>query len=156
MSAPSGGPRQPHRPNPLGLALRRLWWLGRKPPSLGLRGERAAERFLRRRGYRIVAQRQRQFRGELDLVALDGRTIVFVEVKTRRHHRSGHPIESVTQAKRGQLTRLALGFLKRHALLEYDARFDVVAVTWPSDQRNPRIEHFPHAFEPTGKGGMFS
>jgi len=54
------------------------------------------------------------------------------------------------------LTNLALAYLKRHRLLEYPARFDIVAVTWPEDQRRPRIEHFPNAFEAAGKWGMHS
>jgi hypothetical protein len=49
-----------------------------------------------------------------------------------------------------------LSFLKRHKLLEYAARFDVVAVTWPVDQKRPLIEHFPGAFEPIGRFQFFS
>lgn len=133
-------------------------WLARwrAPRSLGERGERAAARFLKRRGYRIVGQRDRWRLGELDLVAIDGRTVVFVEVKTRQSHEAGHPAEAVDAAKRRKLTHLALSFLKRHGLLEYSARFDVVAVTWPAGSRRPTIEHFRDAFEPVGKGQMFS
>ena len=105
--------------------------------SLGQRGERAAERYLRRLGYKIVARRERGPLGELDLVAVDGRTVVFVEVKTRRSHDAGHPAEAVGAEKQRRLTRLALAYLKRHDLLEYTARFDVVAVTWPDDARKP-------------------
>jgi putative endonuclease len=54
------------------------------------------------------------------------------------------------------LTRLALTFLKRHDLLEYPARFDVVAVTWPALQKKPTIEHFKNAFQPVGRWQMFS
>lgn len=133
-------------------------WLRRvrRPPDLGLRGERVAERHLKRLGYKIVARRQRSPIGELDLVAVDGRTIVFVEVKTRRSHDAGHPIEALSAEKRSRLTRLALAFLKRHDLLEYPSRFDVVAVTWPADRRRPEVEHFKSAFEPAGREGMFS
>ena len=68
------------------------WWAGRRrPKSLGYLGERAAERFLRRCGYKIVARGSRLPSGELDLVAVDGRTVVFVEVKTRSSHQFGHP-----------------------------------------------------------------
>ena len=94
--------------------------------------------------------------GELDLVAVDGRTIVFVEVKTRRSSESGHPVEAVDPAKQRRLTRLAVMYLKRHGLLEYSARFDVVAVTWPSGRRRPTIEHFPNAFEAAGKWEFYS
>ena len=133
-------------------------WLARwrQPRSLGERGERAAAKSLKRLGYRIVGQRDRWRLGELDLVAVDGRTVVFVEVKTRQSHEAGHPAEAVDAAKQQKLTHLALSFLKRHGLLEYPARFDIVAVTWPAAQRRPTIEHFKNAFEPVGKGQMFS
>jgi putative endonuclease len=124
--------------------------------SLGRRGERAAERYARRLGYKIVARRQRLAMGELDLVAVDGRTIVFIEVKTRTSHDAGHPAEAVGPEKQQQLTRLALAYLKRHDLLEYSARFDVVAVTWPKAARTPKIEHYQNAFQAVGRGQMFS
>jgi putative endonuclease len=123
---------------------------------LGQRGERAAARFLRRRGYHVVARGERDRIGELDLVAVDGRTVVFVEVKTRRSHDAGHPAEAVDEAKQRQLTRLALAYLKRHGLLEYASRFDVVAVTWPNKVRRPQIQHFQDAFEAHGEGQMFN
>lgn len=132
-------------------------WLFRWRRNLPLdqRGERAAARHLRRAGYRIVGRRDRSRLGELDLVAIDGQTIVFVEVKTRLSHSAGHPAEAVDAAKQEKLARLGLAFLKRHGLLEYSARFDVIAVTWPADARRPTLEHFPNAFEPAGKGQMF-
>ena len=94
--------------------------------------------------------------GEFDLVAVDGRTVVFVEVKTRESHEAGHPVEAVDADKQARLTRLALAYLKRHDLLECPARFDVVAITWPERAGKPQIEHFANAFEPTGRGQMFS
>lgn len=124
--------------------------------TLGRRGEAAAERFLKRLGYKIVARGVRSQWGELDLVAVDRRTIVFVEVKTRQSHDAGHPVEAVDRVKQQRITRLALAFLKRRDLLEYPARFDVVAVTWPPTARRPTIEHFPSAFEAqAGSGQMF-
>ncbi len=133
-------------------------WLRRLFPekSLGQRGEAAVARYLRRHGYRIVARGDRLKPGELDLVALDGKTIVFVEVKTRRSQDAGHPSEAVDAAKQRRLTRLAVTFLKRHGLLEHPARFDVVAVTWPEGQRRPTIEHFKDAFEAVGKWEFYS
>jgi putative endonuclease len=131
-----------------------LPWL--RPATLGQRGERAAERYLRRLGYIIVARGRRDRLGEIDLVAVDGRTVVFVEVKTRRSHDAGHPAEAVDEDKQRRLTRLALAFLKRHGLLEHRARFDIVAVTWPDNARRPIIEHIQNAFEPSDRGQMFS
>ena len=135
----------------------RDWALPRtRPKTLGQRGEAAAARFLRRLGYIIVSRGERGALGELDLVAVDGRTIVFVEVKTRRSHDAGHPVEAVHQHKQRRLTRLALSYLKRHDLLEHAARFDVVAITWPENRRKPTVEHYKNAFEPVGQGQMFS
>jgi len=125
--------------------------------SLGQRGERAAARFLKRGGYKIVARGDRLQGGELDLVAVDrDRTLVFVEVKTRESAEAGHPSEAVDQAKQRRLTRLATIFMKRHGLMQYPARFDVIAVTWPPSQRRPLIEHFPNAFEASGESGFYS
>ena len=124
--------------------------------SLGQRGEAAAARHLRRRGYKILAHGDRSALGELDLVMLDRETIVFVEVKTRQSSDAGHPAEAVDAYKQRRLTRLAVMFLKRHGLLERPARFDVVAVTWPDGRRLPTIEHVPNAFEATGLRGFYS
>lgn len=125
-----------------------LWWRkARKPLSLGQRGEREAERFLKRRGMLIVARGDRAKLGEIDLVAVEKRTVVFVEVKTRTTHEAGHPADAVDRHKQRRLTRAAQGFLKRHQLEENAARFDVVAVTWPDAKKRPVIEHYRHAFE---------
>ena len=124
--------------------------------SLDRRGERAAERFVRKRGMKIVGRRERDQFGELDLIAVDGRTVVFIEVKTRRTHGAGHPAEAVDADKQLRLTRLALAYLKRHDLLEYSARFDVIAVTWPDGARKPVIDYFQNAFEAVGRGQMYS
>jgi putative endonuclease len=133
------------------------WWRQlRAPKPLAERGEQAAARYLRRLGYHIIARRDRSRLGEIDLVAVDGQTVVFVEVKTRDSSDTGNPSEAVDAAKQRRLTRLALGYLKRHRLLNCPARFDVVAVTWPADQRRPTIEHFKDAFEATGFEGFHS
>lgn len=126
------------------------------PRSLGQRGEDAAAKFLRKLGYIIVARGHRDRIGEIDLVAVDGRTVVFIEVKTRTSQDAGHPAEAVDENKQRKLTRLALAYLKRHDLLECSARFDVVAITWPDAKSRPTIEHFKNAFEPIGVQGMFS
>jgi len=139
--------------------LRKTWtWIGnwRTPQPLGKRGEAAAARFLKRLGYHVVARSERDMLGELDLIAIDQRTIVFVEVKTRKSHQAGHPAEAVGDAKQRRLTRLALGYLKRHDLLEQRARFDVVAITWPNPQEPPVIEHYRNAFTPVGRHQMFA
>jgi putative endonuclease len=129
-------------------------WLA--PKSLGQRGEDAAATFLRKLGYIIVARGHRDRIGEIDLVAVDGRTVVFIEVKTRTSQDAGHPADAVDEDKQRQLTRLALAYMKRHDLLECSARFDVVAITWPDARSKPKIEHFQNAFESIGVQGMFS
>lgn len=138
------------------MALPFLSWLWPQPVALGPRGERFAARWLKRRGYKIVARGARSRFGELDLVAVQGETIVFVEVKTRRSATRGTPAEAVNRDKQKQIARAALMYLKEHHLLEYASRFDVIALTWPEGDRRPRVEHFQNAFEPEGKGQFFS
>lgn len=123
---------------------------------LGDEGERLAARYLRQQGYTILARRYRTALGELDLVARDGACIVFVEVKTRRSELAGQPYEAVDAHKQVQLTRLALAFLKRYRLLEQPARFDVVSIVWEGTNREPQIVHYRNAFEPPGRGQMYS
>lgn len=117
--------------------------------SLGKRGERAAVKFLKRHGYTILHRGYLILGGELDIVAVDGRTVVFVEVKTRATHDAGHPTEAVDPHKQKQLTQLALAYLRRYQLLDCRARFDVIAITWPIGQKRPTIEHIKNAFEAT-------
>lgn len=139
------------------LQLWKQWQQWQTPLSLGAKGERAAERFLQGLGYKIVARGYKIGRGEIDLVAVDGRTVVFVEVKTRNEGEPHAPAEAVDQRKQEKLTRLALGYLKRHGLLDHSVRFDVVAIVWPVGQAKPQsIRHFPHAFTATGHTSMFS
>ena len=125
--------------------------------TLGQRGEAAAVRYLRRRRYKIIALGDRlKHRDELDIVAVRDKTIVFVEVKTRSSAEIAHPAEAVDAAKQRRLTKLAVTFLKRHRLLDYPARFDIIAVTWPPSKRRPQIEHIQNAFEATGQWELFS
>jgi putative endonuclease len=136
----------------MGPAISGGWLAG----WLGNEGERLAARYLRRQGFTILARRYRTSLGEIDLVARDGKSIVFVEVKTRRSEAAGQPHEAVDLHKQGQLTRLALAFLKRFRLLEQPARFDVVSIVWESAACPPKIIHYRNAFEPPGRGQMFS
>ena len=121
---------------------------------LGERGERAAAAFLRKRGMRILVRNYRVPGGEIDLIARDGETLVFVEVKTRR---AGSPAEAVDRDKQRRISRAAIGFLKKHGMLDRNvpSRFDVVAVVWPDGAKAPVIEHMPNAFEADGTGQMF-
>ncbi|MEX0614202.1 MAG: YraN family protein [Pirellulales bacterium] len=133
-------------------------WLAKRFPkkSLGQRGEDAAAKYLKRHGYRILARGLDSRLGELDIVAVDGRTIVFVEVKTRRSTDAGHPAEAIDPRKERRMTQAALAYLKAQGLLQYAARFDVVAITWPVNLERPTIEHYKNAFSPVGSGQFFS
>ncbi len=122
----------------------------------GDRGERAAAKYLKRQGFRIVSRNYATPWGEIDIVALDGATIVFVEVKTRQSIAAGHPFEAVNREKQSKLTRMALVYLKKYKLLEHPARFDVVSIIWPEGSRHPEITHFQNAFEAVGKWQFFS
>src|SRR5437762_7630421 len=94
---------------------------------LGKTGEDLACRELERRGYAIVARRYRLRRGELDIIARDGPTLVFVEVKARGGRAFGDAIEAVTGPKRRRMAHLAMDYLVRHRLTDCACRFDVVA-----------------------------
>ncbi|MFL5241678.1 MAG: YraN family protein [Gemmataceae bacterium] len=128
------------------------WWRR----WFGNRSERAGARFLKRLGYRVVARNYVCSLGELDLVAVDGRCVVFVEVRSTEAQDTDRAAISVDAAKQRRLTRLALHFLKNRRLLQSAARFDVLAVSWPPDQREPRIVHYLNAFEAAGKWQMDS
>ena len=122
---------------------------GQAPPkdTLGGRGENLAARFLRNRGLRIICRNYRCGLGEIDIVARDGTTLVFVEVKTRAYDDPA-PEDQVNAAKQHQITKAARHYLGRYGVQPPPARFDVVAVVWP-DGRDPQIRHTPHAFEAT-------
>ena len=138
---------------PLSLAT---WWRSHFGPfTLGEQGERAAARYLRRLGYRIVAVRHRLRYGEFDLIAVDGETIVFVEVKTRRDAHLVRPAEAVDAVRRRRMTRAATAFLKSRDLLDSPARFDIVEVVWPAGARRPAITHHKSAFPAEGRGQFF-
>lgn len=130
----------------------RVGWLRK---LFGDRGERAAARYLRKLGYRILATQSRNRIGEIDIIALEGETIVFVEVKTRSSHATGHPAEAVTRTKQQQLSRAALAWQKQRRLLNRRSRFDVIAITWQPPQA-PVIQHIRNAFESQAPPGMYS
>ena len=112
---------------------------------LGRSGEALAEALLKTRGYRILARNYRTRLGEIDLIARDGDTLVFVEVKVRRSMRFGSAKAAVTAAKRRKLSMVALQYLKIASEKAAHARFDVVAVERSGD--TPRLELVQNAFE---------
>ncbi len=113
--------------------------------GLGIAGEKHAVRFLRRMGYRLVTRNYRCAVGEIDIVALDGPVIVFVEVKTRSSRQHADPEDAVNAVKQARLSRAARFFLRQTRCEGRAARFDVLAITCEAgDCMN--VEHFPHAF----------
>ncbi len=114
---------------------------------LGPRGENVAAKFLRNQGFKILLRNFRCGVGEIDIIARDGKTIVFVEVKTRTDD-DPTPEEQVNNIKRHQITKAARFYLGRYGVPQPPARFDVVAIVWPSG-REPQIRHTPDAFEAT-------
>lgn len=115
----------------------------------GQEGETAAEAYLSRKGYRIIARNLRSSMGELDLVAEDGRVLVFVEVKARRSGEFGGAIEAVHHRKRKKLIQLASLFLARHHLGGRLCRFDVILLQG-AEAMTAQIEHIRNAFEVPG------
>ena len=114
--------------------------------ELGRRGEEEAARHLKSLGYRIVGRRERILRGDIDIVALDGRTVVFVEVRSKSDTAHGHPAETVGPEKQRRIAELAAAYIRRHKLEDQSVRIDVVAVTFPAAGR-PVVEHYQNAFE---------
>lgn len=112
---------------------------------LGIEGENIAVKFLEKKGYRIIRRNYKTHIGEIDIIAQDGDTIVFVEVKTRGNELFGKPFEAVNKRKRQKLKNLALLYLKKQGR-EFPVRFDVLSI-FCSDKGNKEIEHIKDAFE---------
>jgi putative endonuclease len=111
----------------------------------GKLGEDLACSELERRGYAVLARRYRRRSGEIDIVARDGPTIVFIEVKARDGRDYGEGVESVTARKRRRIIGVAQDYLVRHRLTECPCRFDVVSIQLSDPV--PRIELFANAFD---------
>lgn len=113
--------------------------------ELGKKGEERAVRFLKKKGYRIIETNYVCKLGEMDLIAKEKDTLVFVEVKTRTSTMFGPPQLAVTNFKQRQLSKVALNFLKQNNLEDVKARFDVVAILF--GQRGEEIELIRNAFD---------
>ncbi len=122
--------------------------------ELGRAGEAAAEKLLTGLGYRVAARNYRVRSGEVDLVCLDGDTVVFVEVKARGPGSLTRPDQAVTAAKRGRVVRAAAAFLSERQWWERPCRFDVVTVV--ARGGNLTATHLPDAFTVEAAGGAGS
>ncbi len=118
-----------------------------KQSALGRWGEQAAAEWLAQQGFQVLTRNWRCREGEIDLVAMQGSVLVFVEVKTRRADTFGAPEESVDERKQRQLTRLAQRYLDENPSLAFnECRFDVVVVDLTG--RRAQFRHYPNAFLP--------
>jgi len=113
--------------------------------EIGTLGESLAVKALKKRGYHIVALNHRCKLGEIDIIAKDGDSLAFVEVKTRRTGRFGEPKMAVTADKQRKISMVALDYLKETGQTNEKARFDVVAIRL--SQGGPKIEIIKNAFD---------
>lgn len=114
----------------------------------GTEGELVAAEHLKQYGLKVVARNFRCPLGEIDLIARDGKTIVFVEVKSRSSIQYGLPQEAVSRSKQKRLILLARWYLKKHGLEQAPARFDVIAILWKDGE--PELTWIVNAFEARG------
>ncbi|CUT04397.1 YraN family protein [Candidatus Chrysopegis kryptomonas] len=108
-------------------------------------GEEIAVKFLSEKGYKILRRNYRFGHGEIDIIAMDGDILVFVEVKTRFSDKFGLPEDSVTIKKRKQLKKIAGAFLQFNDVKFSECRFDVVSIILQG--RNVQINHIENAFQ---------
>ena len=103
-----------------------------------------AEDYLKKKGYKILERNYRCPLGELDLVVVDGKVVVFVEVKVRTEHLFGAPLEAVDWRKKKKMVNAPLYFLSHYRLHQRDARFDVIGIS--KSARGPVMGHVNNAF----------
>ncbi len=113
--------------------------------ALGRFGEDLAFKKIKRLGYKKIIRNYRCSVGEVDLVANDGDTLVFIEIKTRKGKSTGYAKEAVNARKRKQLSKVALFYMKSNDCTEAKARFDVIAISIIGDK--PQIEVVKNAFD---------
>jgi len=112
---------------------------------LGIKGENLAVVFLKKKGYRIIARNYKTPIGEVDIIAQDGDTLVFAEVKTRTDELFGWPFEAVNKKKRHKMKNVALLYMKRIGG-NFPVRFDVISIFY-RENGEKEIEHIMDAFE---------
>ncbi len=104
-----------------------------KRRDLGKKGEALAVAFLKKKHYKILFRNYRCRFGEIDIIAVHEKTLVFIEVKTRTSDFFGLPQEAVRQKKQKKISMVAMEFIQRNRLEEKDARFDIVAIQLKPD-----------------------
>jgi len=116
-----------------------------RPYDLGKSGEEIALHYLEDKKYKIIARGFRLFRGEIDIIAFDRKTLVFVEVKTRKSRDFGLPEESVTPSKQRQIRKIAQGFLAKNNFQDVECRFDVISLSF-NENKGYSVRHIKNAF----------
>ncbi len=116
-----------------------------KDLTLGQQGEAFAVSYLKGLKYKILQTNYRCRCGEIDIIARDGKVLVFVEVKARRGTSYGPPQLSVTPFKQRQISKTALTYLLRNRLMDENARFDVIALVFRNEE--PDVTHIKDAFD---------
>ena len=111
----------------------------------GRKGERIACRFLMRQGYDILTRRYSNRSGEIDIIAFDKQTLVFVEVKTRSSRQYGEPWEFVDRKKQYRIQQTAERFIAEHDMNRFTYRFDIVSILIPPESKE-EIRLFRNAF----------
>lgn len=114
--------------------------------SLGKQGEAFAAQFLKKKGYKIKETNYRSPLGEVDIIAMDGKTLVFVEVKTRRSDAFGIPAEAVNRRKQVQIAKTAQYYISSKKLTNHAARIDVVSVL-AREGRHMEVDVISNAFD---------
>jgi putative endonuclease len=115
--------------------------------QVGKLGEKEAQKFLKKRGFRIRETGFRCHHGEIDIVAQKKDCLVFVEVRTKSNLEFGTPEESITQAKKERLIASALTYTTTHEKLPPLWRIDVIAIELDDNGKTTRIEHIENAIE---------
>jgi putative endonuclease len=127
-----------------------FFWKKADTATTGRLGETYAAEYLVRQGYEILEKNYRRQFGEVDIVARDRGTLVFVEVKTRHSHHYGAPVEAVDKRKQRQLSKIAQGYLLSNQLHDTAARFDVIGVILDTNNQPAQIELIRNAFDFVG------
>lgn len=112
--------------------------------ELGKKGEKLAVRYLKKQGYKIIEINYKTKLGEIDIIALDRNTLVFIEVKSRISQKQGLPQEAINKRKQQQIQKVAEFYLKQKSLKHLNCRFDVISVLF--FDYNPEITLIKDAF----------
>jgi putative endonuclease len=136
---------------PAGFTRMPIWrrWFGH-------RAERFTAKYLRRQGCRILGRNVDDRLGEIDLLALEGQTILVVEVRSSEAKTFDELAATVNPEKQRRLTAATLRFVQRRKLRNVGVRFDVIALRWPAGAREPEVRHYRHAFQSVGKSQFHS